>query len=389
MSDWPLRFGIFLAPFHPTHENPLLTQERDFQLVEHLDRLGYDEAWVGEHHSAGYETIASPELFIAAAAERTRHIRLGTGVVSLPYHHPLMVADRAMQLDWQTRGRFMLGMGPGALSSDAMMMGIDPLRQREMMDEAMEPIIRLLRGETVTRKTDWYTLQDARLQLQPYTRPNVEMAVAAMSSPSGPRAAGRYGIGLLSIGATTDAGYMALAQAWSIVEDEARRHKQTVHRRNWRLVGPMHIAETREQAIANVRFGMQDWAYYYRDVIALPFELPDTFDGQVRTLNDTGFAVIGSPEDAIAQIERLQQQSGGVGGFLFMANNWADFPQTLRSYELFARYVVPHFNKLNTGRVESMDWVSANRDEFMGAVKAAKQKATRDYAAERGKEGAS
>ena len=91
--DWPLRFGIFLAPFHPPQRNPTLALERDLELIERLDELGYDEAWIGEHHSAGFEIIASPEVFIAAAAQRTKHIRLGTGVSSLPYHHPLMLAD--------------------------------------------------------------------------------------------------------------------------------------------------------------------------------------------------------------------------------------------------------------------------------------------------------
>ncbi|HKJ00552.1 MAG TPA: LLM class flavin-dependent oxidoreductase [bacterium] len=383
MSASPLRFGAFLAPFHPVKEHPGLALERDFQLIEHLDRLGYDEAWIGEHHSGGYETIASPELFVAAAAERTRRIRLGTGVVSLPYHQPLMVADRAVQLDWQTRGRFMLGVGPGALPSDAMMLGIDPLRQREMMDESLEALVPLLRGEVVSRRTDWYTLSEARLQLAPYSRPQMDIAVAAMTSPAGPRVAGKHGLGLLSLGATTDAGYMALGQAWAIVEEEARRHGQVVDRRNWRLVGPMYIAETREQALADVRFGLSDWAYYYTKVIALPFKLPDTFEGQVQALTETGFAVIGTPDDAIAQIERLQEQAGGAGAFLFMAHNWADFPQTLRSYELFARYVIPRFNGLNAGRQASMDWVAANRDTFMGAGRAAKEKASRDYAAEK------
>ena len=89
-----LRFGAFIAPFHPIEENPTLAIQRDLELVELLDQLNYDEAWIGEHHSAAYELIASPEVFIAAAAERTKHIRLGTGVSSLPYHHPLMLADR-------------------------------------------------------------------------------------------------------------------------------------------------------------------------------------------------------------------------------------------------------------------------------------------------------
>ncbi|HUJ74226.1 MAG TPA: LLM class flavin-dependent oxidoreductase [bacterium] len=364
----PLRFGIFLAPFHPPHENPALCLERDFQLVEHLDRLGYHEAWIGEHHSAGYEIIPSPEVFIAAAAHRTRNIRLGTGVSSLPYHQPLMLADRVQQLDHQTRGRFLFGVGPGALPSDAIMMGIDPLRQRDMMEEALTVIQPLLRGETVTHKSDWFTLNNACLQLPPYTLPHVEMAVAAMSSPAGPRAAGRFGMGMLSIGSTTESGYMALATAWQICEERAQAYGQRVERRNWRLVAPMHIAETREQALQNVRFGLPDWIRYYTEVIALPFPLKGSMDEMMHTITDSGYAVVGTPDDAIAKIETLQTQSGGFGCFLQMAHNWADFPQTQRSYELIARYVMPHFNNGFATRRAVYDFNLKNRDVQLAAL---------------------
>jgi len=120
MDDLYLRSGIFLAPFHNHDENPTLSIERDLELLELLDRLNYQEAWIGEHHSGGFELIACPEMFIAAAAQRTRHIRLGTGVVSLPYHNPFMLADRMVQLDHMTRGRAMFGVGPGALVHDAL-----------------------------------------------------------------------------------------------------------------------------------------------------------------------------------------------------------------------------------------------------------------------------
>src|SRR2546423_13714584 len=133
-----MKFGIFLAPFHPLGETPTQSIERDLDLIQWLDHLGYDEAWVGEHHSAGWEIIASPEVFIATAAERTKHIRLGTGVVSLPYHNPLMTANRIIQLDHQTRGRVMLGVGPGLLPSDAMMLGINPMTQRDRMLEGIQ-----------------------------------------------------------------------------------------------------------------------------------------------------------------------------------------------------------------------------------------------------------
>src|ERR1700681_260600 len=154
MADVTLRSGIFLAPFHPTEEDPTLAIRRDLELVEWLDQHRYEEAWIGEHHSAGFEIISSPELFIAAAAERTKRIKLGTGVMSLPYHNPLMAANRIIQLDHMTMGRVMFGVGPGLLPSDAMMLGVDPMSQRDRMLEGLIVIMRLFNGETVTEKTD-------------------------------------------------------------------------------------------------------------------------------------------------------------------------------------------------------------------------------------------
>ena len=244
--------------------------------------------------------------------QRTRHIRLGTGVSSLPYHHPFMLADRMVLLDHLTRGRVMLGVGPGALPSDAFMMGIDPAKQRDMMEESLEAILQLLAGETVSMETDWFKLVKARLQLRPYQRPFPEVAVAAQVSPAGPRAAGRFGCSLLSLGATTTGGFDVLGSHWEVMEERAAEFSTTVDRGNWRLVGPMHIADTKEQAVADVAFGLADWVDYFERVAALPIA-PDTtnFESLVDALNASGMAVIGTVDDAIAQIERLQEQSGG------------------------------------------------------------------------------
>ena len=365
-----LRFGAFIAPFHALEENPTLALERDLELVQHMDQLGYDEAWIGEHHSAGMEIIASPEIFIATAAERTKHIRLGTGVSSLPYHHPLMLADRINQLDHITRGRVMFGVGPGALSSDAFMMGIAPIKQRDMMDEALDAIVRLLRGETVTMKTDWFELAEARLQMTPWSRPSVEIAVASQVSPTGSRAAGKHGLGLLSVGATSAGGFNALASNWAIAEEAAKDSGMTVDRAAWRLVGPMHVAETREKARANVAFGLHKWMAYFRDVAQLPMAPEGDGDPVDRFIN-SGMAVIGTPDDAVAQIERLQKQSGGFGAFLQLAHNWADWAETKRSWELIARYVMPKVQNLNDNRVASYDWVGANAERFMAQARMA------------------
>ncbi|EUA88900.1 luciferase-like monooxygenase family protein [Mycobacterium ulcerans str. Harvey] len=164
-----LRFGYFIAPFHRAGTNPTLALQRDLEFVEHLDALGFDEAWIGEHHSAGSEIISSPEVFIAAAAERTKRIRLGTGVISLAYHNPLWVADRLMLLDHLTHGRVIGGMGPGSLATDSAMIGLTPTDTRELLETNLDIVVRLLAGQTVTAKTATHQLFDARLQLAPFS----------------------------------------------------------------------------------------------------------------------------------------------------------------------------------------------------------------------------
>jgi limonene 1,2-monooxygenase len=342
-----LRFGIFLAPFHPAGENPTSALQRDLKLIEHLDHLGYDEAWIGEHHSAGSEIIASPEIFIAAAAERTRNIRLGTGVTSLSYHNPLWVAERMVLLDHLTRGRVMLGVGPGSLPTDSAMIGLNPTDTRELLEENLDIVMRLLRGdEPVNAQTRTHALIDARLHLRPYSDPLFDVAVAAVASPTGPRLAGRHGIGLLSIGATlTREGFDALAHHWTVMEERAATHGTVVDRLKWRLVGLMHIAETREQAYKDVEYGIEQWFRYFQKVAAFPQMAVE--GGDIREMidyvNEAGIGAIGTPDDATAQVQKLVAQSGGFGAMLLLAHEWANPEATRRSYELIAQHVMPQF----------------------------------------------
>jgi limonene 1,2-monooxygenase len=373
-APWPLRFGVFFAPFHPVGQNPTLALEYDLERTVALDRLGFDEAWFGEHHSGGYEIIASPEMFIVAAAERTKHIRLGTGVTSLPYHHPWLVADRWVLLDHLTRGRAILGAGPGALPSDAYVMGIDPVEQRRMMEESLETILALFRSdEPVDRQTDWFTLREARLQVRPYTSPHPEVAVAAMVTPSGPRLAGRQGVSLLSLSMSVAEGFAAIGQAWGVVEEQAQRYERPApDRRTWRVLGAMHLAETRDQAIEDCTHGLAEFAGYFGGGAGF-VPLAATVNGEQSTPRalaeayaQSGQAVIGTPDDAITYIQRLLDQSGGFGTFLLLGHDWAAPDRTLASYRLFAREVMPHFQgQLAAPRV-SHEWATAKRNELFG-----------------------
>jgi limonene 1,2-monooxygenase len=370
MQDRYLRTGIFLAPFHALGENPTLAIERDMELVEHLDRLNYHEAWIGEHHSGGFEIIACPEMFIAGAVQRTRNIRLGTGVVSLPYHHPFTLASRMMQLDHMARGRAMFGVGPGALIYDADKIGLKAADQRRRMTESLDCIMELMQGGTVDRKTDWFTLNKARLQLMPYTQPAMEMAVACSRSPVGAVASGTHGIGMLSIGGTSDEALQGHAKNWSIHEEAAAKAGKKSDRSKWRIVTFAHVAETREKARADMAYGLADFARYFTDVATFPIIPPDVAD-PVEFLTSSGLACIGTPDDCIRHFERLWLGSnGGFGAVLLLSHNWADWESTKRSYELMARYVHPHFQRQsNTLRVASYDNAKA-KHETAGAESA-------------------
>jgi limonene 1,2-monooxygenase len=381
-----MKFGVFMGPFHRVGENPTLAIDRDLELVQWLDYLGFDEAWIGEHHSAGWEIISSPEIFIAAAAERTRHIKLGTGVISLPYHHPLMVANWIVQLDHMTHGRVMMGVGPGALPSDAYMMGIDHTAQRPRMDEALGVILRLFtETEPITYKSDWFELREALLQLRPYQRPYMPIAVASVQSPAGVVLAGKYGAAVLTITVPRDpsaSNESDLQNLWAIAEESAAEHGQEVRREDWRLVLPVHLAESRQEARAEARMGA---GRYLREYSEGTNGRRPVFDGPldkvIDFMADAGFWIVGTPDDCVAGIKRLEERSGGYGGFLVQTIDWAPRDKMLHSYELLARYVMPQFQGSVASTAASNRWASERREILVAGRTRAIDRARQDYTA--------
>ena len=373
-----MKFGVFLGPFHRVGENPTLAIDRDLELVEWLDHLGYDEAWIGEHHSAGWEIIASPEIFMAVAADRTRHIKLGSGVISLPYHHPLMVADRIVQLDHMTHGRVMLGVGPGALPGDAYMMGIPPEVQRQRMDESLGIIMRLFtEDEPVSYKCDWFELNEGLLQLRPYQKPHMPIAVASVQTGAGVTLAGKHGAAVLTITVPRDpsAGPADLKGLWAIAEESAATHGHTMNRDDWRLVLPVHLAETRKEALDDARMGS---GRYLREYSEGTNGRKAIFDGPLEKvidqMADNGSWIVGTPDDCIEAMHKLAEQSGGFGGFLIQTVDWAPREKMLRSYELLARYVMPQFQGTVMSTAASNRWAAERQDTLVaGRVRAIDQ----------------
>ena len=361
----PIKFGAFLAPHHPIGENPVLQYRRDLDLVEQLDDLGFEEFWCGEHHSTGWEVIPSPEMFLAAAGERTHRIKLGTGVVSLPYHNPYHVAQRIVQLDYMTGGRAILGTGPGALPSDAHMLGIDPMLLRDRQDEGIAVVRRLLAGERFTYECDWFNLYDAKLQLLPLQR-EIPQAVASMISPSGMTLAGKYGIGILSLASMSTAGLAALPLQWSFAEESAEKHGQTMDRSNWRIVMNWHIAETKEEARAEAMSGLHRWhTEYNHQTLQRPGSVAwDTPEETMDNLVEAGGVLIGTPDDLIQRIRDMYELCGGFGTVIGFVNDFANHHATARSWDLVARYVLPEVNGMLDDYRESQQFVIEHREYF-------------------------
>lgn len=332
-----MRFGIFLQPVHHPTENPTLALERDLELIAHLDRLGYDEAWVGEHHSTGWENIAAPDVFIAAAAERTKTIRLGTGVVQLGLHHPLIALDRAIFLDHLTRGRSMFGVGVGGgLPSDLKVFGLSPEDAGRRLADSLDVMERLLfEEEPVSEKTDWFELHEAVLQISPYTKPHMPMAVAS-TNPRNIETMGR-------LGGTVLAGPVPgkVDEIYSHLQRGAEQAGRSASRDQIVLSYAMHVAEDRDEAIESFK----------RGAITEHYELNVAVNGRPRPPGDpeqwySGYVkqnMIGSVEDVTDKIDGLIEETGGFGGILFTSRDWPGTGPALRSWEIFARQVAPVF----------------------------------------------
>ncbi len=251
------------------------------------------------------------------------------------------------------------------------------MTQRDRQDEAIAVIRRLFNGERVTAKSDWFTMNDAALQILPMQE-EMPFVVASQISPSGMTLAGKYGIGIISLGSMSTQGLMALPTQWGFAEDAAKKHGTTVSRSNWRVLLSWHIAETREQAQREAGAGLLRWHNEYNVGTlmrpgALPYASPD--DAVDQTAFAEGAAgVIGTPDDLIKAVRDLIEVSGGFGTVIGFAHDWANRENTRRSWDLVARHVIPEVNGLLEGYRASRQYVIDHRESFDRAGEAVMRK---------------
>lgn len=344
-----MKFSFFMMPVHRPTESPSLAFDRDIAMIHLADALGYDEFLIGEHHSGGWETMPVPEMALAMAAATAKRIRLGTSVTLLPYHHPFHVAERIAFLDHLTKGRAILGIGPSTLVTDRRLFRLAPDQLYPMMHEAVEVVVRLLEStEPISHDGRFWKFENMRLQLRSYQQPRLPLAIATGGSPESLALAGRHNMIVMQNAGNVVNRSGSKADHWAQVEAAAKAHGTTASRDNWRLVTAIYLAETAEEAWADIGDGIMREAHYFSTVgLKANYEL---YPGQPfseftpQSCVEGRQWIVGTPDDAIAWIERKQAETGGFGGLLMTAHEWTAPEKIRRSIELFARYVMPHFH---------------------------------------------
>ena len=349
-----LEFGIFTMPEHPPWENWTLSYDRDVREAKLAEELGFKEYWIGEHHTGSYENVPVPEYMIAKISEATEKIHLGPGTVNLPYHDPFLVAERLAFLDQLTKGRVMYGYGGGGLPSDMEMLSIEGEDQRPMIAEAIDIIQTYTEAEEPTSYDGEYWSYDDRIvQVPPYQDDPME-AIAGLTRERSYEMAGEMGMGSLSVYFTPleapdnpeAPDLKDHARALTEAAADAGRDPQ-VARNDWRIVREVYVSDSKQQAIEEIREGVEKSYGYLIDLglgalMKEDDEQPDdalTLEWMVENIP----WIIGSPEDCIRQIKQLHQEVGGFGTLVLNSRDWMPTDLHERSLELFAREVMPAF----------------------------------------------
>ena len=379
-----LKFAFFMMPLHLPTEAPALAFDRDLDLLQYAEQLGYDEFFVGEHHTAAWENIPAPDMFLAKASGMTSVIKLGTAVVSAPFHHPFELAERFAFLDHLSKGRVILGLGPCGLPPDARLFNIPPARLRPMLEESLDIIVRLLESpDPIDYEGKFWNLKGMALQLRSYQQPRLKLAMATTGNPQSLDLAGKYGMMIFSPSAQAPPPALPFKEHYPRLKAAAEKHGYTVEREDTRIATFVYLADTREQAWADVKESITRDVHDYFFVINTRGgweSSPEQPDDEITPefIAKRRRWIIGTPDDAIEALEQIQERSGGIGGLLALAHEWTSTEKTNRSYELFARNVAPRFQGQIATVEANRDWIEGKHGEVFSGVGPAWYKAFED-----------
>jgi alkanesulfonate monooxygenase SsuD/methylene tetrahydromethanopterin reductase-like flavin-dependent oxidoreductase (luciferase family) len=360
-----MQVGFFTMPLHPPGSDPTQTLDDDLEQIVKLDRLGYKEAWIGEHFTTVWENIPAPDLFIARALPLTRNIVLGTGVTCMPNHNPFMIAHRIAQLDHMAHGRFQWGVGSGGFPGDFEVFGFDPTtgEQRGMTRDAIDVILKIWSDPrpgvyehkywrfTIPEPVDDYGL---RFHLKPYQKPHPPIGVAGVSPNSDTLVlAGERGWMPMSVNLVST---RILKTHWDAVEGGAKKTGRKPDRSSWRIAREVYLADTTKKARKEALEGVlrRDFEQYFLRLIPKlklmslfkeDLEMPDS-DVTPEYLVDNIW-LVGSPDDVAEKLRRLYHDVGGFGVLLAMGHEWQPKARWVHSMTLLAKEVMPKLADLN------------------------------------------
>ena len=354
-----MQAGFFTMPMHPPGSDLSKTLADDLQQLVELDRLGYKEAWIGEHFTTEWENIPAPDLLIAQALGVTKNIVFGTGVTNIPNHNPFVLAHRIAQLDQMARGRLYWGIGSGGFIGDFKVVGLDPAtgEHRAMTREAVDLILRLWEGAPPGRyeSAHWgFNVPEPddeiglRLHVKPYQRPHPPIALAGISVKSDTlELAGERGWIPMSI---NFAPTRVLKTHWASVEEGAGRTGLTPDRSTWRIAREIYVADTTKQARKEALEGVlaRDFDQYFARLIPkgrgmdILKQDPEMHDSDVTSeyMCDNVW-IVGSREEVAEKLEALEDDTGGFGTLLVMGHEWQPWQPWLDSMGLLINDVLP------------------------------------------------
>ena len=358
-----MQFGLFLMPIHPPEKSWQQMMREEMDTLVLADELGFHEAWIGEHHTIRTEPITAPDLFIAKAFGLTKNIRLGTGVVLLQLHHPVMLAHRIAVLDHLGEGRFNFGIGTGGMSTEFELFGIEEKDRHLRAWEVMDVVLKLWQSDGhFEHHGQFFDIKAPEprpdlgisIHMKPLTLPHPPIAVAA-GSPNSPTAtyAGTQGWIVMSSGIMHPE---VLGTIWDAYEKGATQADYAPDRKFWRVARNIHVAETTAQARREAdECGMRQCITQYAmkqfmatrgnlDMFKPSKDVPDsdvTFDWLV----DNTF-IVGDPDYVTRRVKELHHQMGGFGTLMMQLNGWTPAEVGLRSLRLFKEEVAPGLREL-------------------------------------------
>lgn len=365
MNNGLIDYGMFIMPFHDPSKPLAQCYDEDLELIVKAEELGFKEFWIGEHHTMLYETIVMPEMFIARALGETRSIRLGPAPVCLQQHHPAHVACRLAFLDHLSKGRLNLCFGPGSVTADQELYGIDPKLGGEMSMEAMDIILKLWESDPPYEidgkywKISLKKCVDLETKIgfihKPLQRPHPPIAMPAMSRNSySMKVAGRRGFQPFAHCLVTS---NVLADFWNTYEQAALEADRQPDRHDYKISRSIFLADTTREARQRARTNSLGKNYEYigrlfdkglgRRIYKRDLDMSDA-DCNLDFLM-TEQIIAGDVDEVLKRLLAMVEETGMFGTLVLMSYDWDDKASWLHSMELFARELMPALNKALAG----------------------------------------